>query len=70
MDTSENDYPMWKHAETIYIPDMCHARLLEYKYLVVDKELAKPRWEQRNNRRLDLSCYFDCDQLNHVIVRD
>lgn len=28
------------------------------------------RWEQGPNRKLDLSVYFDYNQVNHVIVDD
>jgi len=58
-------------AHTISLNDMNEARFLEYKYIKRNKNDPMVwTWEEIPNRKLDLSCYFDINKVNHITIHD
>ena len=60
MSTKKGMYPAWESKAPIMINSKAESQSLEYKYIIMDdKTRTNPRWEGGDNRKVDLSSYFD-----------
>lgn len=57
--TNPQIYPRWQAEYKIIINSKYEASNLEYKYIKIKNKGAGIDWESGNNRKLNLSYYFD-----------
>ena len=60
-------YPTWQNKEQVVFLSEDDAKI-EYKYFISSEDLDEAQWEDGENRKLDLSSFFETGEV--VVVED
>ena len=59
MGTNKQTYPKWESKNLVIFGSKDECQAVEYKYIKVDDKGGQTVWEEGDNRKVDLSSFYD-----------